>query len=315
MCGSSDGRGIRAAVYRAASLRYRPGKLLRVEARRRVWLVTALALAGFAANSLLCRAALRTNAIDPASFTSVRLVAGAVTLAILAWLRSRGSVAPPVPPLGSRLVSALALFGYASAFSFAYVALDAGTGALLLFGSVQATMIGWAMARGLGPSRREWVGLAGAVSGLALLVLPSVSTPALLPAASMLVAGAAWGVYSLRGRGGKNPLGATAANFALAVPMALVVSGATYARAHVSTTGLALSVASGALASGVGYSLWYAALPSLGATRAGIVQLAVPCVAAIGGVLLFGEHPSARLVVATGAIVGSIAFATLRSTR
>ena len=277
--------------------------------RPQVALLTCLALVGFAANSLLCRAALRSGEIDPASFTSIRLGAGALTLAAIVRFRGRA------PASSGSFASAAALFAYAIAFSFAYVRLDSGTGALLLFGAVQMTC-------SAGPSRAEsglglgeWLGLLAALGGLVVLVFPSLSSPPPVAAASMLAAGAAWGVYSLRGRGTADPLAATAWNFARAVPLALLASLLAFGvsgSAHVSTRGAARAVASGALASGIGYSLWYAALRDLTATRAGIVQLAVPVVAALGGVLILGEHPTSRLAIASGAILGGIALATFR---
>jgi drug/metabolite transporter (DMT)-like permease len=275
--------------------------------RRRVALITSLALVGFAANSLLCRGALRTGAIDPASFTSIRLAAGAMTLAVI--VRSRGRA----PASSGSIRSALALFAYAIAFSFAYVRLDSGTGALLLFGAVQMTMVGWGIARGERPRPREWLGLGFALGGLVLLTFPSLTSPPPLAAASMIAAGAAWGVYSLRGRGTLDPLAATASNFARAVPLALTVSVLAFCAsvpAHASVRGALYAVVSGAIASGIGYSLWYTALADLSATRAGIVQLAVPVVAAAGGVLILGEHVTSRLALASGAILGGIAVAT-----
>lgn len=286
--------------------------------RSHVALFTGLALLGFAGNSLLCRGALRAGEIDPASFTSIRLAAGALTLAVLVRLR-----AAPAPPSPGSFASAFALFAYAVAFSFAYVRLESGAGALLLFGAVQLTMVGWGLAHGERLGAREWLGLVAALGGLLLLTLPTVSSPPPAAAASMMLAGASWGVYSLRGRGTSDPLAATAANFARAAPLALLLSllavGAAASRAsiglgspHVSARGVAYALASGALASGVGYSLWYAALRELPATRAGIVQLAVPVVAAVGGVVLLGEHVTGRLALATLAILGGIALATLR---
>lgn len=275
-------------------------------------LLTFLALVGFAANSLLCRAALRAGEIDPATFTSIRLAAGALTLAVI--VRSRRSS----PVSSGSFASAAALFAYAIAFSFAYVRLESGTGALLLFGAVQMTMVGWAIARGERPRAREWVGLVAALGGLVLLTFPSLSSPPPMAAGSMVAAGAAWGVYSLRGRGTADPLAATASNFARAVPLALMVSLLSLlslgpsASAHVSTRGAIYAVVSGALASGIGYSLWYAALRDLSATRAGIVQLAVPVVAALGGVVLLNERVTSRLALATCAILGGIALATSR---
>ncbi len=277
-----------------------------------VVLLTCLALVGFAANSLLCRAALRTGDIDPASFTSIRLAAGAIALAAIVRLRGRAARS------SGSLASAAALFTYAIAFSFAYVRLDSGTGALLLFGAVQLTMVGWAMVRGERPGAREWLGLLAALGGLVILVFPSLASPPPLAAASMLAAGTSWGIYSLRGRGTADPLAATSSNFARAVPFAIVVSAIAWLvsrSAHVAPRGAICAVASGAVASGIGYSLWYAALRDLTATRVGIVQLSVPVAAALGGVLILGEHPTSRLAIASCVILGGIAFAMLRPRR
>jgi len=282
-----------------------------VKLRPRVAVLTSLALVGFAANSLLCRTALRTDAIDPATFTSIRLAAGAATLAAIVFFRRR----PSVSTASGSFTSAAALFAYAIAFSFAYVRLDTGTGALLLFGAVQMTMVGWAVFRGEKPGAREWGGLVVALGGLVVLMFPSLSSPPPLAGASMIAAGAAWGAYSLRGRGTVDPLAATASNFVRAVPLALLVSLAStvvWRSSHVSVRGAICAVASGALASGIGYSLWYAALRDLSATRAGIVQLAVPVIAAVGGVLILGEQVTGRLALATCAILGGIALATSR---
>ncbi|WP_239470368.1 DMT family transporter [Archangium violaceum] len=269
--------------------------------------LTVLALMGFAANSLLCRAALENGAwrIDAASFTSVRLLSGALVLWLL--LRARGG--------GERRGSwgsALALFTYAAGFSLAYVRIPAGVGALLLFGCVQATMLGVGLFRGERPRVLEWMGLAMALGGLLVLRLPGATAPDALGATLMAGAGVAWGVYSLRGRGNADPLAATADNFLRSVPMtlglsalALLVQGAPRA----TPAGVGLAVASGALASGVGYSLWYAALPHLTALRAAVVQLAVPVVAAAGGVLLLGEALTPRLVGAGGALLCGVLLA------
>ena len=280
--------------------------------RPQVVLLTCLALVGFAANSLLCRAALRTGDIDPASFTSIRLAAGAITLAAIVRVRGRAA------PSSGSLASAAALFAYAIAFSFAYVRLDSGTGALLLFGAVQMTMVGWAMVRGERPGAREWVGLLAALGGLVVLVFPGLASPQPLAAASMLVGGVSWGIYSLRGKGTADPLAATSSNFARAVPFAVAVSAIAFLlsrSAHVTPRGAVCAIASGAVASGIGYSLWYAALRELTATRAGIVQLSVPVLAALGGVLILAERPTSRLAIASCAILGGIAFATLRPKR
>lgn len=282
------------------------------EGRSRVLLLTIAALTGFAANSLLCRAALRSASIDPSTFTIFRLLSGAATLSMLVWVRDRRE--PKTEASGGTFGSAFALFTYAAAFSFAYVRLDAGIGALLLFGAVQATMVGWGLFRGERPRPREWIGFAIAIAGLVVLTFPSLSAPPLLPAGLMLGAGIAWGAYSLRGRGIADPLRATASNFerSLLFVLVLVVAVVVRGDARTTTKGALLAVASGALASGIGYSLWYAALRGLSATRAGIVQLAVPVVAGAGGIVLLDERLSLRLVAAAAFVLGGIALATLR---
>ncbi|MFL5357116.1 DMT family transporter [Archangium sp.] len=277
--------------------------------------LTVLALLGFAANSLLCRAALGDGAwrIDAASFTTLRLVSGALVLGLL--LRARGGGG------GVRRGSwgsAVALFAYAAGFSLAYVRISAGVGAVLLFGCVQATMLGVGLFRGERPRVLEWVGLAMALGGLIVLRLPGATAPDPLGATLMAGAGVAWGVYSLRGRGNADPLAATAGNFLRSVPLTLGLSALallTLGRPHATPSGVGLAVASGALASGVGYSLWYAALPHLTAMRAAVVQLSVPVVAALGGVLLLGESLTARLVGAGSALVGGVLLTLLARQR
>lgn len=271
---------------------------------------TMLALAGFAANSLLARAALAGGGrlIDAASFTAVRLVSGAVVLALL--LRARRGGGGRKGSWGS----ALALFAYAAGFSLSYVRIGAGVGALLLFGCVQATMLGTGLVRGERPHGLEWAGLLLALGGLVGLTAPGATAPDALGAVLMAGAGVAWGVYSLRGRGSTDPLAVTADNFLRSVPLAVglsAVSALALEAPRATPTGLVLAVASGAVASGVGYSLWYAALPHLTATRAAIVQLSVPVLAAAGGVLLLGERLTARLVGAGAALLGGVLLALL----
>jgi len=266
---------------------------------------TAAALTGFAANSLLCRGALRPGLADAASFTSLRLLSGAAVLALLAGARPRALFA-----FGS-WASAGALFAYAAAFSFAYLRIPAGAGALLMFGSVQTTMIAWALVTGERPPLVEWMGIVLAVAGLVALVWTGLGRTDLAFAALMVLAGVAWGTYSLRGRGAERPLATTAANFvrsaAFTVPLSLFAPGAP----HVSARGALLACASGAVASGLGYTVWYAALPGLTATRAAVLQLAVPVLAAAGGVLLLGETVTLRLLAAGAAILGGVALAVL----
>jgi drug/metabolite transporter (DMT)-like permease len=255
----------------------------------------------FAANSLLCRAALGPERIDASSFTALRLGSGALTLALLTARSPRAR--------GGSWASAVALFAYAIAFSFAYRLIPAGSGALILFASVQATMIGRELVRGDRPHRREWLGLAIALAGLLALTRPGLHAPDPLGAALMAAAGVAWGVYSLRGRGAPHPLGATADNFARSVPLALVPLILPLAPLKLSAVGVLLAVASGAIASGLGYVAWYAALRGLSGSRAAIVQLAAPPLAAAGGVLLLGEALELRLLVGGAAILGGIALA------
>jgi drug/metabolite transporter (DMT)-like permease len=267
--------------------------------------LTFASLLCFAANSLLCRAALRPRLLDPATFTTIRIASGAAVLAAVLALARRAR------PAGGSAGSALALFGYAAAFSLAYVRIGAGVGALLLFGAVQATMVGWSVMRGARPRPLQGAGLAVALAGLAWLALPGAGAPDPLGAALMLAAGVAWGAYSLRGGRGRDPLATTAHNFLLGVPLALALSVALARGAAASGEGAALAVASGALASGGGYSLWYAVVPSLGATRAAAVQLAVPVLAGAGASAFLGERLTVRVAAAGLTILVGIAL-TLR---
>lgn len=273
----------------------------------RTLLLAAAAMTAFAANSLLCRAALGRGLVDAATFTSVRLLSGAFVLALLSRLRS------PNAPAARDLRAAAALFVYALAFSLAYTRIPAALGALLLFGAVQATMVGRGLAGGERPHAAEWAGLALSLVGLLALTLPGARGGGdLAGSLLMLGAGVAWGVYSLLGRASRaGPLAANATHFAWAVPMALAASllSACLGAPRVTAPGLALAVASGAVASGLGYALWYAALPALRATQAALVQLSVPPLAALGGVAFLGESLSLRLVVAAAAILGGIALA------
>jgi drug/metabolite transporter (DMT)-like permease len=261
----------------------------------------------FAANSLLCRMALGTGAIDPASFTSVRLVSGAIML----WLIVR-TTRRPAPAARGDWPAAAMLFVYAVTFSFAYLSLSAGTGALILFGAVQLTMFIVGLRAGEPFPPLAWAGLLLAAAGLVYLLSPGLAAPPLGGALLMLVAGVAWGAYSLRGRGAANPLQITAGNFLYAVPLTLLSSLLFAGDAHASTAGIGLAVASGALASGVGYAIWYAALRGLSATGAATVQLSAPVIAAFGGVLLLSEAITLRLLVASAAVLGGIALVILR---
>lgn len=275
-----------------------------------MWLAP-LALLAFAANSILARLALRSGEIDPASFTAIRLASGALAL----WLLLRGRGSAGGSSRSGPWIGALLLFGYAAPFSFAYLGLSAGTGALVLFGAVQLTMIGAGLLSGERPRAREWVGLGIALCGLVYLNLPGLSAPPLLDAALMAGAGIAWGLYSLRGRSADRPLRQTAESFLFATPMGLALAAMGLPNAHAGAAGVACAVASGALASGAGYAAWYAVLPRLSATRAGTIQLAAPVIAALGGVLLLGERLSLRLVLSAGAILGGVGLAISARTR
>ncbi|MDQ7976186.1 DMT family transporter [Paraburkholderia sp. SARCC-3016] len=290
--------------------------------RSRLAALTTLAMFAFAGNSLLCRVALKATAIDPATFTTIRIVAAAVVL----WLIQRGRARPPAQA-GGDWYAALALFVYAAAFSFAYVRLAAGTGALLLFGAVQATMIGYALWSGERLRIRQWLGFALALAGLVALVMPGLvlrgpALPKLAPplASSLLMlgAGVAWGVYSLRGKRAADPVAATAGNFLRAVPFAVALSGlslvGTPMHTHLSVdhAGVVYALISGAVTSGLGYVIWYAALKALKASSAATVQLSVPLIAALGGVAILNEALTARLVASAVAILGGIALVIVR---
>lgn len=262
-----------------------------------------LALLAFAANSVLCRLALSGGTIDAASFSTIRLAAGAITLLLVTTMTGERVAAS-----GSWTSSAV-LFLYAVPFSFAYTRLSTGTGALILFGSVQLTMMGGALRSGERPRPVQWLGLGLAFAGLLYLVRPGLAAPSPAAAALMALAGLSWGVYSLRGRGAATPLVQTTANFVRAVPFVLIVSVATVSELHIGRTGALLALASGAIASGLGYVIWYLALPRLTAARAAVVQLAVPVLAAAGGAIVLGEVISGRLVVAAAMVLGGIALA------
>jgi drug/metabolite transporter (DMT)-like permease len=276
-----------------------------------VYALTALAMLAFAANSVLNRLALRATEIDAATFTAVRLLSGALALWLVVRLRNS-----PASPSGGSWLSAAALFVYAAAFSFAYVTLETGTGALLLFGAVQLTMIGYGLGRCERLGWGQTLGLVMALGGLGYLLLPGLSAPPPGPALLMALAGAAWGAYSLRGRGAHDPASASAGNFLRAAPLAaaLVLFRLLLPGAALQPDGLGIVYAalSGAVTSGLGYVLWYAVLPSLRATSAATVQLSVPVLAAVGGVLLVGEPLTLRLLLASAAILGGIALVLRR---
>ena len=276
--------------------------------------LTTAAMLAFAANSLLCRLALAHDSIDPASFSSIRLVSGALVLAMILRLRRAPPDTPDPfvpqptkPPTGTDWLAAGMLWAYVVLFSFAYLSLSAGTGALILFGAVQLTMFCVGLFAGERFTALAWVGLGLALAGLLYLVSPGITAPSPWGAALMAGAGIAWGVYSLRGRTVSDPLAATARNFMCAAPVALVLSAVFVDAFHATATGVGLALASGAVTSGVGYVIWYAALPGLSAMRAATVQLSVPPLAALGGTLLLSETLTLRLAVASATILGGVA--------
>ena len=274
----------------------------------RVFALTTLSMLAFAGNSLLCRLALQQSHLDAGSFTSIRLVSGALVLWLVARkFRGDQNGAGNWP-------SALALFIYAAAFSFAYVRLPTATGALLLFGAVQATMISYGLWKGERLQPLQRVGLALALSGLLGLLLPGISAPPLAGSVLMLGAGVAWGVYSLRGKGAGDPTRVTAGNFLRAAPIAIALSLLMLGlqRVTLDAAGIGYALASGALTSGLGYALWYTVLPALKATTAATVQLSVPVLAALGGIVFLGEAVTLRLGLASLAILGGIALVVLQ---
>lgn len=272
--------------------------------RARVALLTAVTMLAFAGNSILCRLALKGTAIDAASFTLARVVSAAAALWLILLVRH----GPRRLAGGGNWPSALALFAYAAAFSYAYLHLSAGTGALLLFGAVQATMTGYGLYVGERLRAWQWLGLALALGGLAWLVLPGLAAPPPGSSLLMIVAGIAWGIYSLRGRGAADAVATTAGNFVRAVPPALALALLMHAQRSLDGAGLACALVSGALTSGLGYVVWYAVVPQLRAATAATVQLSVPVIAAAGGLALLGEAMSLRLAVSAAAVLGGIAL-------
>jgi len=266
----------------------------------RVVILTLLAMVAFESNSLLCRLALRRTTIDAASFTLIRLLSGVIALWLIVITRKPGR------PTAGNWTSALALFAYAAAFSFAYISLSVGTGALLLFGMVQATMIFWGLRKGERLNARQWFGLAIALGGLVALNFPGLSAPPIGGALLMTGAGIAWGIYSLRGKGAGDPTSVTAGNFWRSVVFAAVLSMALLRWTNLDPAGIRYAIVSGAIASGVGYVIWYSALPGLKATTAATVQLSVPVLAAVGGILFLSESITLRLLLASLLILGGI---------
>lgn len=277
----------------------------------RAIVLTLLALVAFASNSLLTRLALGSRQLDAATFTALRLSSGAVMLAVIVLVQSHSWRALR----GAGLAGPLALFVYAAPFSFAYLRIGAAVGALVLFGVVQLTMIGYGIARGEHPTPVMWLGLALAAGGLLVLTVPAVARPDPLGVLLMAVAGVAWAVYTLVGRGTANPIAANARSFLWSTPLAMLLVAIGRAPVHATPRGVALALVSGAVTSGLGYAIWYRALPALTVTQAAVAQLSVPVIAAVGAVLTLGETLSTRLVVAGLAVltgVGIVLSARLR---
>jgi len=282
----------------------------------RLFLLTALTMTAFAANSVLNRMAVGPGHLGPVSFAVVRLLAGAAMLAVLILARrmaGRGTLSTGA--LRRRAVGAAALLAYLFGFSLAYGALDAGVGALILFGMVQITMFAGALILGEDVPPRRWGGAGLAFLGLVWLFAPGSPSALSLPhAAMMMAAGIGWGVYSLSARGSADPLGATAWNFIAAVPVGVAIYlllGGAVAGEPASAAGIALAILSGAVTSGLGYALWYAILPALGAARAAVAQLSAPVIAAFGGLAVLGEPVTPRLALAAALVLGGVALASL----
>ena len=294
----------------------------------KTFLYTIFALVAFAFNSILCRLALRGEEADAVGFTGIRLVAGAIMLIGISYFFgrrvssphvSKGAVSDPSALTHVRATdtqttgigtgnwpSAFFLFAYAICFSLAYLDLTAGTGALTLFGSVQMTMIVVSLVRGERPGMLEWLGLLMAVGGLVYLVFPGLASPPLVSSLLMAAAGAAWGFYTLRGKSAGDPLANTTGNFVRSVTMIAVAAVPFLANIHLTNRGILLAVLSGAVTSGIGYTVWYAALKFHTATRAAVLQLAVPIIAAVVGILFLAEAANFRLVIAAAMILGGI---------
>lgn len=269
----------------------------------RIFLLTSFALTAFAFNSILCRFALGSQLVDAASFTAIRLLSGAITLLIILSISSKNKTEDIK---GGNWFSAFFLFGYAICFSFAYIGLTTATGALILFGIVQATMIIFALIQGERPTLLEWLGLIFALGGLVYLVFPGLESPPIVNSILMAFAGIAWGFYTLRGKVSENPLADTTGNFLRTIPFVILASLPFIYKLNISTKGILFAVLSGAIASGIGYSVWYAALRYHTATRAAVLQLSVPVIAAIGGFVFLSEVISMRLVIASSLILGGI---------
>ena len=270
-----------------------------------------LAMLAFAGNSILCRMALLDGAIDAASFSNIRLLSGTIALMLLLAIRSNARN----DAVSGSWLSALMLFLYALSFAYAYVDLGAGTGALILFGLVQVTMIVSALLAGDRPTVLQTLGWLGASAGLVYLVLPGVEAPSAAGTTLMAVAGVSWGIYSIRGGRESYPLAATASNFARSLVFVPLVLAGTFKSVHLTANGVLLAIASGAITSGIGYVIWYAALQQMKTIQAALVQLSVPAIAAVGGVWLLNESLSQRLLISAALILGGISLALLRKPR
>jgi drug/metabolite transporter (DMT)-like permease len=280
----------------------------------RIFVFTAFALIAFAANSVLNRLALGGNTIDAGSYIGIRLASGALTLLLLNGIDKRDFKFLKniyLDFFGKNFLPAFYLFAYGVAFSFAYRSLSSGTGAFILFGTVQTTMLSTALLKGERPYISEWIGLSVAIMGLVYLVFPGLSAPDPLGAFLMIIAGITWGFYTLKGRGVKDPLESTALNFIISVPMVLALNAFTFSNSHVTTEGCVYALISGALTSGVGYAIWYAALRGLTTTQAAFLQLFVPVIAALGGILFLSENITTRLIGAGMLIIGGVVLALM----
>ena len=275
-----------------------------------LFFMTALAMLAFAANSVLNRMAVGAGLIDPVVFAVIRLAAGAVMLALLVAARRVFVGGAVWPEWQGRLAGVAGLLAYLFLFSIAYLTLDAGIGALILFGSVQVTMFAGAVVAREDVPPARWAGAGLAFAGLLVLVAPGIRIGAFGPVMAMAGAGVGWGIYSLAGRSAKDPLLASAANFGLALPLAVVAAGVMGIEGGVQTLGIWLAILSGAVTSGLGYALWYGVVPKLGAARAAVAQLTVPVFAAGAGAVWLGEDVSLRFLVASGLVLGGVAFAS-----
>lgn len=270
--------------------------------------LTALALIAFAANSVLCRLALGANAIDASSFTNIRLFSGAIMLFLIFKLSNNKSQKHSK----GNWVSSFMLFLYAITFSYAYITLDTGTGALILFGSVQITIILLSIISGHRLNIYEWMGVTVAFLGFVYLILPGISSPSLIGFSLMTVAGIAWGIYTLKGKESKNPLADTAFNFIRTIPFLIILFAFTFQNSNYTMEGIILASISGGITSGIGYTIWYMAIDGLTKIQTAVVQLLVPIIAAFGGVIFVAEKITIRLIIASTLVLGGILIVVLR---